>query len=222
MNCMKKEIKALVFDFDNTLGNRYEAVYLTLREYLRLIKDMNPHSLQMETIVQDLCVWDEGGAGIKTEMLKRLREKYGIDATGADFRKFWDENLSRHMKCFPGVRELLEKLKDKYLLGCITNGSAATQTMKLRNSGIYDLFDRIMISGSEKSAKPDKKIFLEMAERLGVKPEECVFVGDAFSLDVQGALNAGFEAVWVCKNQYQPSGLDILKITDVTELDQYY
>ena len=215
-------MKAIVFDFDNTLGNRYEAVYMTVKDYLRLNTEMDPRSLQMETIVQDLCVWDEAGAGAKTDMVNRLREKYGIDATGQDFRKFWDENLSTHMKCFPGVRELLEKYKGRYLLGCITNGSAKTQTMKLRNAGIYDLFDRIMISGSEKSAKPDKKILLEMAERLGVKPEECVFVGDAFSLDVQGALNAGFTAVWVCKNRYQPCGLDIIKITDVTELDQYY
>ncbi len=213
-------MRAIIFDFDNTLGNRYASVYRAFREYLRLNSELDPHSLLFETVVQDFCVWDEAGAGNKKDMLAKIKDKYGIELDYRDFRKWWEDNQNSYAACFPGAKELLERLKGKYLLGCITNGEANAQTMKLKNAGIFDMFDRIIISGSEKFAKPEKKIFTEMAQRLGVQPSECIFIGDSFSLDIQGALNAGYDAIWICRNPYQPCDYNVRRIADISQLEE--
>lgn len=43
---------------------------------------------------------------------------------------------------------------------------------------LHDLFDVIAYSYEDKVSKPDKKSYELVVERLGVKPEECVFIDD--------------------------------------------
>ena len=211
-------IRAVVFDFDNTLGNRYKAAYLCFRKLLSEHAGIKPDTLEMETIVQDLCVWEQGGAADKGYIVARLKDKYGIDIDEQFFRNWWTDNLNSFSTCFDGAVEVLEYCRKKYLLGCITNGSSQGQNGKLRNAGIYDYFDCIVISGEAGVAKPDKGIFEKMAENLKVAPEECLFVGDAFSLDITGALQSGYKAVWVFHNPHQPCLLDIVRINDIRQL----
>lgn len=212
-------IKAIVFDFDNTLGNRYKYAYEAFRQFLKERTDMDMNSLRAESLVQDFCVWEEGGASDKKDVIRRINDKYGTEFTYPDFRNWWNENLNFYAECYPGTIEMLKRLKDKYKIGCITNGSVYSQTGKLKNTGTYDLFDYIAISEAEGVSKPDRRIYEIMAEKLGLKPQECMFVGDAFSTDIVGALNAGFEAVWICPNQYQPCDSKIRKITQITDIE---
>ncbi|HRJ45238.1 MAG TPA: HAD-IA family hydrolase, partial [Caldilineaceae bacterium] len=59
---------------------------------------------------------------------------------------------------------------------------------------IADAFDLIVISAEEKVMKPDPVIFQRTIERLGRRPEECVFVDD-FAHNVEGARAVGMHAI---------------------------
>jgi FMN phosphatase YigB (HAD superfamily) len=59
---------------------------------------------------------------------------------------------------------------------------------------IADLFDAVVLSGQVGFGKPDVRIYLLTAERLGLTPEECVFVDDMVS-NVRGAVRAGMVGV---------------------------
>jgi putative hydrolase of the HAD superfamily len=59
---------------------------------------------------------------------------------------------------------------------------------------IEDLFDVIVLSAAVGMRKPDTDIFTSTAERLGVKPPECVFVDD-LEENVEGARAAGMRAI---------------------------
>lgn len=65
---------------------------------------------------------------------------------------------------------------------------------KLGDDDIADLFDTIVLSGQIGFGKPDIRIYLLTAERLGLTPEECVFVDDMIS-NVHGAVRAGMVGV---------------------------
>ena len=67
---------------------------------------------------------------------------------------------------------------------------------RLGDSGddIADLFDAVVLSGQVGFGKPDVRIYLLTAERLGLTPEECVFVDDMVS-NVRGAARAGMVGV---------------------------
>lgn len=92
--------------------------------------------------------------------------------------------------------DVLDYLKPHYHLHIITNGFTDSQNIKLNNSGLVNYFSCIIISEEHQLAKPDVAIY-KLAESLtGTKSTECVMIGDNFENDVQGSLNAGWEAVY--------------------------
>jgi putative hydrolase of the HAD superfamily len=76
------------------------------------------------------------------------------------------------------------------------------RTGLLSNADILDpggadltkLFDDVLLSGDVGVGKPDARIYLLAAERLGLVPEECVFVDDMVS-NVRGAVRVGMVGV---------------------------
>ena len=74
----------------------------------------------------------------------------------------------------------------------VSNGNADVHRI-----GIGHYF-RHSISASEFGvAKPDARIFHAAAIAANVLPHEVLHVGDDATLDAQGALNAGMQAVWI-------------------------
>ena len=61
-------------------------------------------------------------------------------------------------------------------------------------SGWPELFDAVVISGEVGMRKPERRIYLLTAERLGLPPEQCVFVDD-LGPNVRGAVDAGMVGV---------------------------
>lgn len=61
-------------------------------------------------------------------------------------------------------------------------------------AGWQDLFDLVVTSGGVGLVKPDRRIYLLAARRLGVEPGECVFVDD-LAVNVRGAAAAGMVGV---------------------------
>lgn len=215
-------IKAVIFDLDNTLANRYRAVYDCFQVLIESHSDVKPQTVEMECILQDLCVWEEAGAANKGDIVRRLKKKYGIDIEEQHFRDYWNENLYKYEYCFNETESVLKYCREKYLVGCVTNGGSFSQRSKLRNCGIEEYFDAITVSAEGQYSKPDKRIFVEMADRLKVKPEECVFVGDSFSLDMPGAVEAGCDFIWINSNPYMKcKNYPVKQITCIEEIRKY-
>ncbi len=63
---------------------------------------------------------------------------------------------------------------------------------KLAEYGIAGYFDPILTSSVFGWRKPNERIFLECARRLGLPPAQCAYVGDTISRDVSGARRAGY------------------------------
>jgi putative hydrolase of the HAD superfamily len=116
-----------------------------------------------------------------------------------------------------GCIETLEELRKKYCLNIITNGFKETQGYKIDAGGIRHYFDDIIISEEHGLFKPEAAIFRLAEQRAGVAAENCLMVGDNYEADVEGALAAGWHAVWL--NQ-EPSGsaLTICSLRDLAKL----
>ena len=101
------------------------------------------------------------------------------------------------------MSETMEKILDycsgKAEVGIITNGPSEHQWNKVKSLRVerWIPHENIFVSGDISAEKPDRKIF-EYAERaMGLKEAEIWFVGDSYALDVKGAVNAGWNAVWM-------------------------
>lgn len=92
------------------------------------------------------------------------------------------------------VPHVLEKIKKKGLsVGCISNIMGIMQVSHcLQSYGILKYFDTIVLSCIYGLRKPDPKIFHYAAKKAGVKPAQCVYIGDTISRDIIGSKKANF------------------------------
>ncbi|KAL0178476.1 hypothetical protein M9458_027370, partial [Cirrhinus mrigala] len=100
------------------------------------------------------------------------------------------------------IRSLLEELRKNYKLLLLTNGDTQTQWEKIEAA-------RCEVGGDHPEQKPARSIFTHCFESAGVRPQDCIMVGDSLSTDIQGGINAGVRAtVWInsdCKSLPQGS-----------------
>lgn len=96
-----------------------------------------------------------------------------------------------------GGRAALESLKARGIaLGVISNADGRVEA-QLKSAGLTDLLDFVIDSHRVGIEKPDPRIFRLGLERCGVAPEDAVYVGDMYQIDVVGAQNAGMPGVLV-------------------------
>jgi len=95
-------------------------------------------------------------------------------------------------------RLFLLRVTERFRLGLISNfDHPPTAYRILRDFGIHDLFDVILISAEVPWRKPHREIFLRALARLDVSPREALFVGDTFEVDILGAKSIGMDAAWL-------------------------
>ena len=102
---------------------------------------------------------------------------------------------------------LLKTLREKGLkVGLITNTFSDERDMILA-SPLYPLFDAAMISYEQGLLKPDPEIYRRAMQALNVAPEECLYVGDGGSHELQVARSLGMQAIqctWFRDLAYEP------------------
>jgi putative hydrolase of the HAD superfamily len=71
---------------------------------------------------------------------------------------------------------------------------------KLRVCRLEGMFGTVMVSEAFGARKPDPSIFKAALRALGARPEDTVFVGDSWNVDIAPARALGMRAVWL--NRY--------------------
>lgn len=93
--------------------------------------------------------------------------------------------------------ETLEELRRRgYRLGVISNADGRAEEA-LDAAGLRPHFELVIDSGLVGVEKPDPRIFHLAAERMGIDPEDAVYVGDIYEIDVQGARAAGMRPILI-------------------------
>jgi len=104
--------------------------------------------------------------------------------------------LPKYNHLFEGTIEILEYLNLKYNLHIITNGFAEIQENKLNNSNITHYFKTVTNSEMVGVKKPNALIFEYALGLAKAKKESSIMIGDCIEADVQGALDAGLDAIF--------------------------
>jgi phosphoglycolate phosphatase len=123
------------------------------------------------------------------------------------FLELYADNTCKRSCLYPGVAEGLAYLKaEGYKLGCVTNKDSQFTLPILKTLGIHDDFAIIVCGDTLEKKKPDPLPLLHAAEKLGVKPENAMMLGDSIS-DVKASRAAGFQIV--CMSYGYNHGVDI-------------
>lgn len=118
-------------------------------------------------------------------------------------------------------REVLSQLAARYPMVLVSNFYGNISHV-LEEFHLSEFFKDIVESAVVGVRKPDHRIFALGVEALGLKPEECVVVGDSFYKDIEPAKKAGCQAVWFkgegwTDQQYDETLPDKI-ITDLNQL----
>ena len=201
-------IKAVIFDIDNTLysyDEAHEPAMEALRAYAREHLGLEPEQLAREITLAAEDVkrrLDADCAALHNRTLRIQvmleRNRLPLSHAAPMGELYWD-TLLRHAEPSPGSLTCLTKLKEQgYILGIGTDMTIEYQLKKLNVLQMLPLIDFIVSSEEANVEKPHSKVFSVCAEKAGVSPQECLFIGDSLKKDVLGPRSMGMHSLWYC------------------------
>jgi putative hydrolase of the HAD superfamily len=228
--------KDLFFDLDHTIWdfelNSKETLWDLHQKYQLEAKGIDNFDVFYSNYsVHNHRLWDRYTKGfMKQEELRWKR----IYLSLLDY-KIADEALSKEMSVdyldilpnkknlFPYTIEILDYLKNKdYKMHLITNGFESVQFKKIKNSNLADYFIEVITSEASNSLKPNKEIFDYALKASNAKLESSIMIGDNEAADIQGAINAGMDSIFVNHLQIQPTVAATHTITHLKELENIF
>jgi putative hydrolase of the HAD superfamily len=166
--------RAVVFDLFGTLiDDSPPAAYARFLEETARRLDADPERFRALWEAHDVARY----TGPIEDCFEAICRKLGVP----DFRDalaFRLEHLRRILVPRPDAETTLHSLRERGLrLGMISNASGEVSGL-WAETPLAPLFDAVLFSADERLMKPDPRLYRRMAARLGVAPEECLFVGD--------------------------------------------
>jgi len=218
-------IAAVLFDLDDTLLDRTSSLRSFLEDqYLRFSDRLgSTSSKQWQDRFLEL---DQRGHVSKSVVYPQILNEFdGDSSAAAPLFADYDARCCEHAREFPRMTDTLKQLSGNGLrLGIVTNGWTGFQTRHITALGLHKLVDTYLISEAEKLRKPDAEIFVRAAERVGVPPSSCLFVGDNPVADILGAHGAGMQTAWIRRGFEWPAeaapnpGVTLGDLSDVSDL----
>ena len=196
-------ITAIIFDFGRVISAQKP---LSLFRGYEDELGLEPGTINF--IMFDSEAWQDALVGRKTveEFWHEIGPELGLNSVDEvdAFRHRYraDEEINQ------GVLDLIHRLHGNYKLAVLSN-SPPGLSQWLAEWNVLHPFDVVFCSGDEGIAKPDAKAFELTLERLGVKPDEAVFVDDTRQ-HVEAAQELGLQGILFTTAEKLEEELDLL------------
>lgn len=223
----KLDVKAVFFDFDDTLQSRKGAYRLYCEDFLtKYFPDISEE--ERERKLDEMEEHVDGGYKDREVYFPEMIELWSWE-NHPPLQELYDSfnyDFGKHVVMLDGAVDVLKQMKERgYILGAVTNGVSSLQNIKLDTAGIRSLFDVVVVSGDIGIYKPDRRIFDEAARRAGIPNEKVLFVGDHPINDIKGALGAGMKAIRMNYGDFKGKGLGekgvVAEIEDIRQVLDY-
>ncbi|MGG1550306.1 HAD family hydrolase [Paenibacillus ferrarius] len=104
-----------------------------------------------------------------------------------------------HVEIIPYIDEALFHLHNKYKCAVASNAGDSNIVqlrMALERVHINHFFDDFFISSELGVVKPNPEFYLSIIKRLGVRPDECIMIGNDYCKDIVPAKSVGLKTIW--------------------------
>ena len=148
-----------------------------------------------------LCRARDKGEGYEIDLLSVFREMLesrGVDTAVAPSLASEFRRLSMvRLKCFHGVKAMLRELKRRGGVYLVSNAQSCFTLDELKTTGLYPLFDGILISSDVSVKKPFPDIFRLAFEKFGIRAEDSIYIGNDLRDDILGASRVGMKSLYI-------------------------
>ncbi len=185
---MKNGLKAIVFDWDQTL---YETFPLHRAGIEHAARECGRKVPPLGAIIK----------GYAATIEEHIQNVLGLplEAPLESYLRFYYQRNLEMCKPFPQAAETLSNLKEKgYLLAILSNKEDRAGFQEVAGSGLAQLFDAVAFREQVPELKPGPGGLLWMLKSLGISPTQALYIGDE-PRDIQCARLAGVRsgaALW--------------------------
>ena len=211
MKTAKFAVRAVLFDWDGTLLNSYDA---DLHAYLSMFHALGINWTERKLAQHYSPNW------LRVYRAAQLPRSKWIEAGRLWTRAYKLENPP----LLPGARRIVRLLSQKFDLGIVTSGNRARVRRQLRQLKLASYFSACVCSEDAAKRKPHPAPLQLALQRLRRAPEHCVYVGDTAE-DIEMARSAAVRAIGVLGPFPTAARLRAAKpevlLNSVKELPQY-
>lgn len=123
---------------------------------------------------------------------KDLAEKFA-----RDFRQY----STKYLRLYPGVKDLLKKLKKKgYGLYVLSNAQTSFTIPELKKLKIFHYFNDIAISSEYGVKKPNPEFFLQAIKKFNLSISTLIMIGNDYECDILSARKLGIKSIFIQSN----------------------
>lgn len=197
--------KALCGVFADLGGSDIPGANELQRRYLALVRA--EEALLTRTAGEDACVEIELRR-VFSHLLSEMKidpSDAVVDRLAVRFRAL----STTHIRAYAGASSLLDDLRargSRVIL--LSNAQSCFTLPELRSLSLEQRFDRIFISSDVGFKKPDARFFRAALDAEGLRPEDCLMIGNDPKCDVLGAAAAGIDAFYI-RSALTPRSLQV-------------
>ena len=193
----KRQIKAVLFDLDQTLLDRTASLksFVDWQARGMLRSQVSDRYLFVKRFIE----LDANGTVWKDRVYEVLIAEFKIAGWSIE------ELTTSYELCFSGfcqpkqgaVEAVHHLAAMGFKLGLVSNGKSPFQERNFNSLGISNLFDAVIVSEAVGLRKPDKAIFELAVAQLGVELHQSAFIGDNPVADIKGAKDVGMYSIYL-------------------------
>jgi beta-phosphoglucomutase family hydrolase len=187
---MSSRLAAVIWDLDGVIADT--AVY-----HYRAWRDVFKERGVAYSLVDFMPYFGRRHDAIIKAVLGNRLTKNELDAIAEAKQRNYRRHVANHIKALPGAVALIKSLYDHGIKQAIAS-SAVPENIEIiiRGLGITGCFQAIAHGMEAEEGKPSPQIFLLAAEKLKVKPADCLVIEDAVA-GVAAAKRAGMKCLAV-------------------------
>jgi HAD superfamily hydrolase (TIGR02253 family) len=190
------KIRAVVFDLDNTLldfwGAKTTSINASINAMIRAGLNMNKKKA-MKVLMDLYDVYGIEHKEILQKFLMKTQKKIDMKILSAGIVAYREIQAHYH-KPYPNVADVMKELKKrKYKLGVISDAPLLKLWLRMTEARLTDYFDVVVSSEESGKTKPSSAPFVMALNKLKVRPEQVLYVGDNPRRDIKGAKNLGMK-----------------------------
>lgn len=186
-----KKFKGYIFDVDGTITSSNDLIFASFNHVTKKYLGRTYSNEEITALF-----------GPTEDVILKEWMKDDYEDARKDYYDFYEKNHDRMAKIFPGIKEILNAIKNKnYPIGIFTGKGRQSTAISLKAIGIYDYFDLIVTGDDVENHKPSPEGIIKCVNHFNLDTESVLMIGDA-PADIIAAREAGVKVASVLWDSY--------------------